>query len=68
MKSSGQRWQRRLSTKAGTKVYAKLVVATATAIKGRGRQSSAEFGKPQGRQNISDGDTADVRLGGAVRV
>jgi hypothetical protein len=55
-------------TKAGTKVYAKLVVATATAIKGRGRQSSAEFGKPQGRQNISDGDTADVRLGGAVRV
>jgi hypothetical protein len=36
--------------------------------KGRRRQSSAEFGKPQGRQNKSDGDTADVRLGGAVRV
>jgi hypothetical protein len=57
-----------LSTKAGTKVYAKLVVATATAIKGRRRQSSAEFGKPRGRQNISDGDTTDVRIGGAARV
>jgi hypothetical protein len=53
---------------SGNKVYAKLVVATATAIKGRRRQSSAKFGRPQGRQNISDGDTAGVRLGGAVRV
>ena len=57
-----------MSLKAGTKIYAKLVVATATAIKDRRRQSSVEFGRPQGRQNISDGDTTDVRLGGAVRV